>query len=69
MYASWTAPLPDGKTSEEIALMAGEAGHAQENLNDYSLGGGQSRAETLYMEIRQGQSPVDPATFLRLSME
>lgn len=54
---------------EPIALMAGEAGHAQENLNDYSLGGGQSRAETLYMEIRQGQSPVDPATFLRLSME
>ena len=54
---------------EPIALMAGEADPTQENLNEYSLDGGHSRAETLYMEVRQGQSPVDPATFLRLSME
>ena len=54
---------------EPIALMGGREASAQENLIETSLLGGQPRDETLYIEIRQGQAPVDPAAFLRPSQE
>lgn len=54
---------------EPIALMGGRHAAAQENLNETILLSGQTRAETLYMEVRQGQAPVDPAAFLRPSQE
>ncbi|RZW06093.1 MAG: peptidase M23 [Rhodobacteraceae bacterium] len=52
-----------------IALMGGGERPAQEKLNESALLGGQSRAETLYIEIRQGQAPVNPAAFLRPTEE
>jgi septal ring factor EnvC (AmiA/AmiB activator) len=54
---------------EPIALMGAGEPAAQENLIESSLLGGQPRDETLYIEIRQGQAPVDPAAFLRPSQE
>ena len=54
---------------EPIALMGGGDTALQENLIETSLLGGQPRDETLYIEIRQGQVPVDPAAFLRPSQE
>lgn len=50
---------------EPIALMEAATGVAQENLNETSLLGGQSSDETLYIEVRRGQAPVDPAAFFR----
>ncbi|MEL6798312.1 MAG: peptidoglycan DD-metalloendopeptidase family protein [Pseudomonadota bacterium] len=44
-----------------LGLMGGQAAQAQEILIDTSAGAGQDRPETLYMELRQGQTPVDPA--------
>lgn len=54
---------------EPIALMGGSPPPEQENLNETSLLDGQSVEETLYMEVRQGQAPVDPAAFLRPTQE
>lgn len=54
---------------EPIALMSGGRPPEQENLNETVLEGGQPGDETLYIEIRQGQAPVDPAAFLRPSQE
>lgn len=54
---------------EPIALMGGGRPPEQENLNESSLLGGQPGDETLYIEIRQGQAPVDPAAFLRPKQE
>lgn len=54
---------------EPIALMGGGRTLEQEKLNETSLLGGQSGDETLYIEIRQGQAPVDPAAFLRPKQE
>ena len=54
---------------EPIALMSGSRPAEQENLNETVLLGGQSGDETLYIEIRQGQAPVDPAAFLRPQQE
>ena len=54
---------------EPIALMGGGRPPEQEKLNETSHTGGQSGDETLYMEVRQGQAPVDPAAFLRPMQE
>lgn len=50
---------------EPVGLMGGRMAPPQEKLNETSLLGGQPGGETLYIEIRQGQAPVDPAAFLR----
>ena len=50
---------------EGIGLMNGQPGLAQENLNDLLRKSGHPGEETLYMEVRQGRSPIDPATLLR----
>jgi murein hydrolase activator len=49
---------------DPIGLMGGTARGEQEKLIETSLLSGQPGGETLYMEIRQGQSPVDPASYL-----
>lgn len=54
---------------EPVGLMGGATVTTQEKLNETSLLGGQSREETLYIEIRQGQTPVDPSAYLRPSEE
>jgi septal ring factor EnvC (AmiA/AmiB activator) len=43
-----------------IGLMGGNAPDAQMFLNQATKGGGADRSETLYMELRQGDTPVDP---------
>lgn len=54
---------------EPIALMGGGEALTQENLNETMLLGGQRRSETLYIEIRQRQAPVDPTAFFRPPMQ
>lgn len=56
-------------TGEPVGLMGIGTAPAQEKLNETSLANGQSGGETLYIEIRQGQAPVDPAAFLRPTEE
>lgn len=43
-----------------LGLMGGQTAQAQQILIDTSSGAGQDRPETLYIELRQGQTPVDP---------
>lgn len=50
-----------------LGLMGGNAPNAQQILIDSSEGAGQDRPETLYMELRQGQNPVDPADWFALA--
>lgn len=52
-----------------IGLMGGKQTSTQENLNESLQESSQLGAETLYMEVRQGRAPVDPAAFLRLGDE
>lgn len=54
---------------DPVGLMGGSVPAIQEKLIETSILGGQPREETLYIEIRQGQAPVDPAAFLRPSKE
>lgn len=48
---------------DPIAWMSGETPQAQENLIETAAVAGQPSSETLYMEIRQIQKPVDPAIY------
>lgn len=50
---------------DPLGLMGGRTAPAQEKLNETAVLGGQPRGETLYIEIRQGQAPVNPEVFLR----
>ena len=50
---------------EGLGLMGGQPDLAQENLNDLLRKSGLPGEETLYMEVRQGRSPIDPATLLK----
>lgn len=56
-------------TSAPIGLMGGTQTSKQKNLNESSHESSQFGSETLYMEIRQGRAPVDPAALLRLGEE
>ncbi len=47
---------------EPIGLMGGDFALAQEKLIETEQGGGQPWRETLYIELRQGREPVDPAS-------
>ena len=51
---------------EPIGLMGGKLANAQENLNELLRNGSLLGRETLYMEVRQGLSPIDPASLLVL---
>lgn len=55
--------------SEPIGFMGQNSRAAQENLNDNHDKSSLFRTETLYMEIRQGRAPVDPADLLTLVQE
>lgn len=48
---------------DPIGWMSGETPSAQENLIETAAVAGQPSSETLYMEIRQIQKPVDPAIY------
>ncbi|QMU58054.1 MAG: peptidoglycan DD-metalloendopeptidase family protein [Boseongicola sp.] len=49
------------ETGAPLALMGGVESATQEKLIENSVGGGQVRRETLYIEIRQGRDAIDPA--------
>ena len=52
-----------------IGLMGGMQTSKQKNLNESLQESSPFGAETLYMEVRQGRAPVDPATLLQLGDE
>lgn len=49
-----------------LGLMGGDLPQAQAILTDLAAGGGDPRSETLYLEVRDGQGPVDPADWFAL---
>jgi septal ring factor EnvC (AmiA/AmiB activator) len=52
-----------------VGLMGGQAPDAQEFLQKSRNGSGAQRSETLYIELRQGKTPVDPAPWFALTKE
>lgn len=46
-----------------LGLMGGASPENRENLRDTATDGGVSRPETLYIELREGGTPKDPATW------
>ncbi|GGL73396.1 murein hydrolase activator EnvC family protein [Wenxinia marina] len=50
--------VPEGAP---IGLMGGETPGVDAILTETRAGGGANRSETLYLEVREGQAPVDPA--------
>ncbi len=49
-----------------LGLMGGITPGVDAILSEMAQGGGASRSETLYLEVREGQSPVDPAEWFVL---
>ena len=60
VYGEVGEVLPAGSP---LGLMGGETPPVDEILTDVSAGNGIRSTETLYLEVREGQSPVDPATW------
>ncbi len=59
-YGTAGEVLPGGAA---VGLMGGEMPDAQGILTETLAGAGASRSETLYIEVREGDAPVDPATW------
>ena len=59
-YGSAGDVLPGGAA---VGLMGGDVADAQAILTESMTGAGASRSETLYIEVREGDAPVDPATW------
>ena len=55
--------IPEGAP---IGLMGGETPPINANLTESGGGGGNRSSETLYLEVREGQSPVNPAHWFAL---
>ena len=58
--------LPEGSP---IGLMGGNDPEIDAILSQSSDGSGHGRTETLYMEVREGKSPVDPETWFRTNKD
>ncbi|MGX9845915.1 murein hydrolase activator EnvC family protein [Limimaricola litoreus] len=52
--------LPEGAA---VGLMGGDPPASHEILTETAQGGGAPQTETLYLEVREGDVPVDPATW------
>ena len=52
-----------------VGLMGGSAPQAQQILIDSLAGGGQDRPETLYIELRQGENPLNPQAWFTAAAE
>lgn len=52
-----------------VGLMGGEMSVGAANTGQTEEGGGAGRAETLYIELRQGEAPVDPAPWFKETRE
>ena len=66
VYGSAGEVLPQGAP---IGLMGGKDPKIEAFLADPAEGGGTERSETLYMELRQGDTPIDPAGWFGLNKE
>jgi len=51
---------------DPVGLMAGQAARAQGILIENAEAGDRARTETLYMELRADDGPVDPADWFSL---
>jgi septal ring factor EnvC (AmiA/AmiB activator) len=47
-------------------MMGGEQPDVDAILTESASGAGASRSETLYLEVREGQSAIDPAAWFAL---
>jgi septal ring factor EnvC (AmiA/AmiB activator) len=56
-------------TGAPVGLMGGDTGIGAANSGQPEEGGGAARAETLYIELRQGEAPVDPAPWFTETRE
>jgi septal ring factor EnvC (AmiA/AmiB activator) len=50
-----------------VGLMGGEAPSSDGNLTDVAAAGAEARSETLYLEVRDGQGPANPADWFALN--
>jgi septal ring factor EnvC (AmiA/AmiB activator) len=55
--------LPAGAA---LGLMGGEQPSSDGNLSDLATSGAEARSETLYLEVRDGQGPANPADWFTL---
>ncbi|MBI1418813.1 MAG: peptidoglycan DD-metalloendopeptidase family protein [Limimaricola sp.] len=60
VYGEAGQVLPAGSP---VGLMGGATPDVDAILTETAAGAGQARTETLYLEVREGQGPVDPATW------
>ena len=66
VYAEPGRVIPAG---DPIGLMGGEAPSGDAILTETDGAAASSATETLYLEVRDGQSPVDPATWFATDLE
>lgn len=66
VYGEAGQVLPSGAP---VGLMGGKDPKIEAFLADPAEGGGTDRTETLYMELRQGGMPIDPAGWFGLNKE
>ncbi|MGC9370669.1 MAG: murein hydrolase activator EnvC family protein [Paracoccaceae bacterium] len=66
VYGEVGEVLPAGAP---VGLMGGEMPETAAILAEVSDGGGAARPETLYMELRQGNAPVDPAGWFNVTKD
>jgi len=66
VYGEAGEVLPAGAP---VGLMGGEMPETAAILAEVSDGGGAERPETLYMELRQGNAPVDPAGWFNVTKD
>jgi septal ring factor EnvC (AmiA/AmiB activator) len=66
VYGSVGEVLPEGAP---VGLMGGQDGQVDAILTEADQATGTFRSETLYIELRNGQGPIDPATWFALDEE
>ncbi|NHX27580.1 peptidoglycan DD-metalloendopeptidase family protein, partial [Escherichia coli] len=66
VYGAVGEVLPAGAP---VGLMGGADPNVAAFLNDTQQGGGATRPETLYIELRQNNTPVDPSAWFSLRKE
>ncbi len=66
VYGEVGQVLPEGAP---VGLMGGKSPNVDAFLSIATEGGGTDRPETLYMELREGKTPVDPAEWFKVNKE
>lgn len=69
MAQTFGAPGEIVERDAPIGLMGGTAPEAEQILIESRDGSGQDRSETLYIELRQGETSLDPTDWFRLAVE